>query len=326
MMKFSRQDDAHAEAAIWVARLQREDAQGVDIVAGLQRWLAEDVRHQQAFEQASTIWEMLGGVDRGLLDRKPAFTGYVQHYATLAACLFLATFFLLSGPQVRPQHVATAVGAQRTVVLSDGTEVTLNTDSAIQIHYSGAGRYIRLLSGEALFDVAHDADRPFHVRYPGGRIRNIGTKFLVRSTSGQSSVTLIEGELAVRPQQGTRSTGEEAFLKPGERYRVDFVRNHLVIDRPSVAALTSWKDGRAIFDGIPIRTAAEEMNRYAPHIRVVVESELGNLPISGVFSTRQPYAFAAAVSSVHGLALHEVDDVLYLTSEKNSEKMSGNGK
>ncbi len=197
-----------------------------------------------------------------------------------------------------PETYATAVGERSTIMLADGSQIMLNTDTRLQVSYSDAERRIELQQGQALFDVAKNPDRPFIVKAGGREVTALGTAFDVRAEAETLRVTLIEGsvsvedagiEPAVVPETPTR-------LKPGEQ----FVAEGGAVPEVRIAQIdhvTSWREGKLIFSDEPLSQAVAEVNRYSARKIVLADAELGDLRVSGVFRTGRTDNFVQAVST-----------------------------
>ncbi len=188
-------------------------------------WLNQDSRHAQAYAEMERIWTAIDGSTMppapaangpAPLPRiRPSTTGGIRavkqkpdatHHrrgrkslgrTALAACLLIAVF-AQSGTiltNLRADTV-TGVGEQRNVTLPDGSQAFLNTDSAIAIDYD-AGRQVRLLRGEAAFTVAPAAGEPFVVAVGDGTVTALGTRFIVRMASEETSVAVTEHSVRV---------------------------------------------------------------------------------------------------------------------------------
>src|SRR6185437_413334 len=157
-----------AEAAAWIARLHGPDrARAVE--AGFRRWLAEDPAHAAEFELATDVWNETAGVS---LHARYGLSGYrrtLSHNrstwgwgiaAGLAASLLAAAWIAQT---LWRSIVTTGVGEQKTIILADGSRVTLNTDSRIIVDYGKHTRTVILRYGEAYFQVVHNQARPFTV-------------------------------------------------------------------------------------------------------------------------------------------------------------------
>ena len=112
--------------------------------------------------------------------------------ATIAGVTVLTAFWFL-----HERVIATQIGERRTFTFNDGSEVTLNTATRINLDYNEKRRYLRLQQGEALFKVAKDPNRPFVVAIGDRTVVALGTSFLARRDTGTIAVTLIEGKVSV---------------------------------------------------------------------------------------------------------------------------------
>jgi transmembrane sensor len=216
--------------------------------------------------------------------------------------------------------ITTALGEQRTLNLPDGTRVELNTQSRLVVRFDDRVRTVVLTSGEAYFNVAHEA-RPFVVVAGPRKVIAVGTSFLVRREEGADNavtVTLIEGRVAVAPLTAadalpSKPTPEVTLLSAGKRLKA---AQHAppAIDSPSIDKETAWMRGQLIFDSTPLREAAAEFNRYNALQIKIASTEAGAIPVGGVFRTGDSASFAAAVAQAHNLQLVTRENELVLES------------
>lgn len=300
----------NAEAAAWIARLHGPS--GAAAEAPLQDWLDGDPEHRDAFRRAGELWDLLPdaaalGEEDAVARQAPAPRRWIP--AAIAASLML----LAGGGAIavyldQPSAFDTRIGEQRVATLDDGSRIALNTDSHVTAKLGRHERQISLDRGEALFDVAHDAARPFVVDAGDERIKALGTSFVVRRDADRVRVTLLRGKVEVT--QVGAPPRLVAVLAPGERVSVGR-GGAVALDRPPLDAVTAWRRGELIFRDTPLSEAVAEMNRYGDEHLVVSDARLAALPISGVFATGNPSEFAAAVAQLHGLRVQrEGDDVL----------------
>ncbi len=182
---------------------------------------------------------------------------------------------------------STTVGEQRTIELVDRSVVHLNGLSRIQVHYSGKGREIQLLSGEALFEVAADATRPFRVVSGATIIRALGTEFGVLRRSSGTTVSVVEGLVQVANERLT--AGDEVRVAVDGR-----VEKRASVD---VAAISSWRQHRLIFRDETLTDVAAEFNRYNHSPRIAVEGNVENArKLSGVFDANDPRSLLRSLS------------------------------
>lgn len=198
----------------------------------------------------------------------------------------------------------TSVGEQRTVRLSDGSKLLLDTDTQLRVRLSGKARRIDLQSGQAFFEVAHDASRPFIVRAGETEVRALGTRFDVRRAGEVVRVVLVEGK--VRVDAGAGDKPASWTLAPNQQLRVD----ERAEERPQAidaAAATSWTTGRLVFSSQPLSAAVAEVNRYSRTKVVITDPNLAATPVSGSFESGDTEAFVNAVKDLHDLRIASRD-------------------
>jgi transmembrane sensor len=175
--------------------------------------------------------------------------------------------------------------------LTDGSAVSLNTDTKIQVSYSNSERHVELLQGEAQFEVAHDADRPFVVSANGTHVSVLGTAFVVRKRSASSlDVLVTEGRVAIDSAPATvLSGGQMALIRDGRlttRSVEDMMRR------------VAWTEGMLVFNGETLSEAVAEFNRYNRRQLVITDAELASKTIGGAFKATNPDRFAAALKKM----------------------------
>jgi transmembrane sensor len=248
-----------------------------------------------------------GGSHPRLVPLSAARTGRRRLYA-IAASILLATAALATYILTSSGVYETALGEQRSLALSDGSTVQLNSLSKIRIRYREHERTVDLLQGQALFHVAKDTTRPFIVDIGQTRVRAVGTQFDVYRKADGTIVTVVEGRVAIlndgqpagpkhEGEQGLRHRapgtevadfarqGEGAvFLTAGEQITVSPKTARKTL-HPNLAGATSWTQRQLVFDSASFADVAEEFNRYNERKLVIDASALGTLHISGVFSS-----------------------------------------
>jgi transmembrane sensor len=304
------------EAAQWVVCLGAREVSLEDrrrFVA----WLKRSPVHLGEYLRIESTWSDLGGVDAGnridvakllaeseqdadVIELSPGAmspapvarrTGLFITALAASIVLGLAAFFWYQA-QFAGRYV-TGVGEQRTARLDDGSTVVLNTGTELQVEFTDQLREVRLLNGEALFNVASDASRPFRVLSDRAVAQAIGTSFVVHRKSDQTIVTVIEGQVAVASHarvedlRSIEPPQESLRLAAGSRARVaDDAIEMGPVANP--VAVTAWRSGRLIFDGQTLVEVAAEFNRYNKVQLVVGDSRLAGERLSGVFDASQP--------------------------------------
>ena len=326
------------EAAYWLLRLE-EGRLGPDDRARLDRWLDADPAHRAAFEAAQAACAAAGrhaahpemmalrmaALASGPQSRAPLWRVAAAVAAGVLIVSGSATFTAVQAPAesrigavaarlapALPRDAAlyrTAVGERSTVVLPDGSVATLNTDSVLKVAYGGGERGVRLLRGQAMFEVAKDPASPFRVYAGDRRITAVGTVFDVRLDGKRVKVSLVEGVVRVSPTAPekaaeapapvTMAAGQVLEARPSEP---------AVVRAADIARATSWKDGVVVFDDAPLAEAMAEMNRYTSRPLRLSDPDLGGLRVSGVFKAGDPERFAVAMTEVFPLALERTWD------------------
>jgi transmembrane sensor len=221
----------------------------------------------------------------------------------------------------------TGVGEQQLVVLDDGTRMTLNTATRVRVDLGSAQRTANVDGGEALFEVAKDARRPFVVRVAGAEVVAPDAVVAVRFTKGGSrgddgvAVTLISGQATLQAAADRGTNGlvpdRPLVMQAGERVRLvsgGAAPSAPSVDRPDMDQVVAWKRSEAVFDGASLSDAVAEMNRYSrTPIVVVGNSAIENLRVSGLYRTGDNAGFARAVATLHGLNMSERQGRLELT-------------
>lgn len=312
-------DPALSEAAAWFARLNQRTVTHASLAA-FRAWRASP-ENARAYAEVEALWGETGalGADADIrravagITRRPSLMERLRRawstllgrpVAGLGAALAIAVIALLGSQAMVGKSYETAVGEQRFLRLADGSHLRLDTNSKIRVDFSRGARRIDLVRGQALFEVAHDATRPFIVSADGVSVRALGTRFGVRRLGSGASVTLLEGRVEVR----SRREGEARVwaLRPGEQ-----VITGPRAARPrtvDVATATSWTRGQLVFRDVPLSAAVDEVNRYSARPIELRSPALAQTRVSGVFDSDDTEAFLAAVTALHPLRRETAPD------------------
>ena len=318
-----------AEAAVWIARLHGPD-RTQRMEQEFRAWQASSPTHREAFERCTDVWQ-----DIPRIGLATAYAGAASGRAAPArpgrrlrdaarpwiAAAAVAAAAILVQHWHDENAYRTNVGEQRLVVLEDGSRMLLNTDTQLHVDFASAQRTVEIASGEAFFEVAKDAGRPFVVRVAGSEVVAVGTAFSVRyapaaQADDELAVTLVEGQVKVRPAGGnagdTLAPPQPVLMQAGERLlldrRSDRAASGVVsrLDRPNVVRVLAWKQNEAVFDDTSLVDAVAEMNRYNRTPIVLLDGLASDgLRVSGLYRTSDSTGFAHAVATLHGLDMHE---------------------
>lgn len=210
----------------------------------------------------------------------------------------VAGAFALSLTMGLPPTYSTAVGQQRETVLADGTRVRLDTDTQLRVRFERDTRDVELLRGRAYFAVAHDASRPFVVRAGEASVQALGTQFDVRRDNAGVQVVLSEGRVRVSDSDAPDKVWT---LSPGQGLALDRGGARATVAPVNVAVRTSWRDGRLIFDDLPLSAAVTEINRYSPRKIALASNTSADIRVSGVFKTGDTEEFVTAITALYRL-------------------------
>jgi transmembrane sensor len=298
-------NELRAEAATWIARL-RDEQRDPRLEAQFRGWLDESEEHRRAFARMTQVWEEAGNIRiraHGTISavRTERGSRFNRWAPSLAASLILvgvgAVYYWRDGV------FETGIGQEKTRLLRDGTRIVLNTDTRIEVKYDEHARRVRLIRGEAWFEVSKRPTWPFIVIVGDQEIRALGTSFIVRHDEVQDlSVTLVDGRISVAPIARNDAVPSQApqFLAPGERLVVS-PHQAPAMDRPELSRITAWERGRVEFEETPLKDATLEMNRYNTIRISVPDAEVAQLRIGGVFHAGDSDEFVKIVTAALGL-------------------------
>jgi len=197
------------------------------------------------------------------------------------------------------EEFQTKVGEQRSVLLADGSRITLNTGSKIQVRMRSDRRIVDLIRGEALFEISHDARRPFDVRAANVTIEDLGTQFDVDRRATRTVVTVVEGRVSMVAQgSGARPID---VLSGADRVVVDTTGSSRLEHGINLHEATAWTNRQLVFNRRPLAEIADEFNRYNA-VQIEIRSPaLGQRKVTGTFRSDDPASFVAVLSGIAGV-------------------------
>lgn len=235
-----------------------------------------------------------------------------------AACTIAAALlFLFNREMIFPSGATylTEVGEQRSIALEDGSVVELNTRSKLHTRFTATARTVELLQGEAIFKVAKNTQRPFRVLSGSSEIVAVGTAFNVYARTAGTVVTVLEGRVRVsRANDASISTRHD--MTQIHEYEIELVRGEQAViapQRPIVRTVledpekaTAWTERRLIFEETPLAAVTAEFARYytAKIIRIV-DPQLAELHITGVFDASDPASLVAFLQTFGDVSIRE---------------------
>lgn len=325
----ARTTPAGEAAARWA--LRREDGPLADAdERRFEEWLAEDPAHVAAYEDArwaldafarhASAPELMAMREAALsMDERPhrrkwRWAGIAGALAASSIGIWMLTMQLAGPPPPADRPATTqaaspdraiyktAIGERLAVTLPDGSVVTLDTDSRLELAYSSTARRVRLVRGQALFEVAPGRALPFQVQARDQLITAVGTVFNVRLERDAVKVALVEGVVRVQadpdaPRTSSQAPTRELVMTAGEIAEVRSAAP-IVARQADVAQAASWRTGRLIFDDAPLSEAVAEINRYTARPIVIVDPSVGSYRVTGVFRSSDPDRFSQAMAEV----------------------------
>ncbi len=313
------------EAAAWAARCDAR-ALSFDDQAALDDWLSGDIRRLGAFARARAALLLVDDVEALAQPQTSMWTAPATRRWLVAASVAGLTGSLILLAQSRPlaakpRRFVSEIGEVRVIPLEDGTRITMSTNSALTVDFQPGRRLVRLLRGEAYFEVAKNRERPFVVIGPRAQARAVGTAYSVRLVDAdQMKVLVTEGVVSIeKPQPSARGPFAALWgstdrvdnlvgVEAGEEATVSLVGSDAGTDSGrvlvSVASVShdaaqralAWRDGRLSFEGQTLAAAAAEFAQFSPRRILIKDEALGREHISGLFAATDPVGFSRAAA------------------------------
>lgn len=345
----NRDSEIEDQAASWVVRLDGEALTDEEKDA-LRRWLKQDPRHEDALKSVAGTWlhmdELHGlldlagesaAVEAGAKKEDGFFPSGLAGKAFgfgLAVCLMLGFGYFLypafSGYTMVEEY-GTAIGEVRSVVLPDGSNLSINTNTRVSVSYRRNIRLIRMQEGEAYFEVAHDPAKPFLVAVGKHVVRAVGTAFSIRATEKSVDVIVTDGRVRVSSFEEPIPASEDLNLEFNENVgslvplnqgqhgvfneTVGSLERLEEVQLDSVKKNLSWRDGMLIFDNDALSHVVNEISRYTSTRIVISDSRIQEMRFNGYFRVGDISAILATLENDFGIEVDQIEDnLIYLSS------------
>lgn len=352
VVDFPGSQSLETQAASWLAVLDSDNPPQHKITE-FKKWINQSDAHRATFEALLSLWDEMNILTQTVPPRHKADRRllFVDWWARrLAACLplaVLAVFMLalVATPAPQTSVYATKVGEQKTVELPDGTTVLLNTNTWMKIAYDDEVRSVKFDRGEALFQIAKDARRPFEVYAGGGTIRALGTAFTVHLRNAEVEVLVTEGVVEIEQSQARRITTDAlpvatsdpisketlvpALAPPSRKVatqatagtRAVFGRDEFdavelaKMELLRMEAKLAWRHGVMAFDEEPLENVVNEMARYTSLKLVIPEKDVREMRVGGIFKLGDTEAMLEALYQGFGIHSTRVsENLVYLVA------------
>ncbi|MFF7105914.1 FecR domain-containing protein [Pseudomonas sichuanensis] len=246
------------------------------------RWHAAHEEHARAWLQLSLLDQRFntaaGPARHALLQSR---SGMRRRLGGLAGMLLLGGVLAWAGmPSLSPDYwladQRTATGELRTLRLEDGTLLSLNSHTAVDIDFQGEQRLIVLHQGEISVETGHEDSRPLQVRTADGRLRPLGTRFLVKREAGGTRLEVLQSSVAAKP----RDSGDEQVLREGQQVLMN--TEGLGAVSPVAVGADAWTRGMLVVDNVRLADLVATLGQYrSGHLGVA--DEVADLRVSGSF-------------------------------------------
>lgn len=279
------------QAAHWMARMWSDEATAAD-AAACSQWRSQRHEHELAWQRLQAVGQKFTSLPdpagRHALKAAPEKLRQMRRKS-----LKMLGMLLLTGGaaefgrrteawQALSSDYASGVGEIREIALPDGTQLVLNTNSAVDIAYTNNARRIVLRFGEIMITTAPDSvspHRPFTVAGRDGDVLALGTRFVVRQRERSSSVSVLEGAVEVRPRRA------DSVLRIDAGYQGDFAHDAAGEASRLEESAGSWSQGLLLAEQMPLSAFIEELGRYR-HGVLRCAPDVADMKVSGVFSLR----------------------------------------
>jgi transmembrane sensor len=357
------------EACEWIVKFESDDEPSIQDIQQFNTWLSKSPVHRQTLLRLAKTWgdiDVMSGLmiplGHSLTPKRSKLktftftpllfiTGIYRVFAngiqtlfrpmfvlpalTLVIMLGLSFFGTVTPPEVPNNMYITSIGEHSTHILDDGSVLSLNSNSQVEVIYTLNKRVINLLKGEAHFDVTPDPNRPFEV-YAGNRmVKAVGTAFSVYRlknnievlvTEGKVDLAIIESALVVKPEltptdsavkQNLAANTEGnivtviASLEAGQSISIPVSSKSLdtaVVKyaQGDIVRKLSWLDGRLVFAGESLQEVVAEVSRHTPILIEVTDPELRKLRIGGQFQAGETDALFDVLESGFGVKITRI--------------------
>ena len=344
------------EAGAWLIKMDGDDPLTAEERVRLNEWLSRSPVHEEELANQARLWGKLNVLTElsvplgsaAVKDKDQSPTGRILSLgwtswpaAAIAAVMTVimigAIFLMQPQPYLQSNGLyATAVGQQQTTTLADGSVLTLNTNTQLRVDYGEEFRIVRMLQGEAHFEIAKNADTPFRVYVDEGFIEAIGTAFSIRLESDRADLIVTEGAVAVTPllgdaplldaapqslaeterttyveeAQNVVTAGQSAAVKRRDSFNAGENTQPLSkivdVDAREIARKLSWREGYLTFSGEPLGDAVNEISRYTTLSIEIADPTLETIRIGGRFPVDETDGMLNALETNFGLRVTRV--------------------
>ena len=364
--RFSNRAQIKEEAGAWLVKLDQGQLRP-EQTAILKAWMQRSDFHRSYLEKLAQNWDAMAvmqqlaalfpidGMQPDIGGRMRVWVQRLGHqirdaawqWSSASAAVLTAVLLLTT----QTQQFTTGIGEQASYQLEDGSTVSLNTNSKLEIDFNRDRRVVRLLRGEANFNVAKNPQRPFVVYAGDGMVWAVGTAFNVRyihdpqrPTQPTIDVTVTEGTVKVyatltansplpslsdssQPAITTESQRayqvpaqpepeKEALVHAGKTVRFSQVITAIEPAAPPILeSKLAWQRGALIFKGETLEQAIAEIARYTDKKLIIADPGISQIKVGGHYKTDDISALLASISQTLDLDLAQQSDQIVLRAK-----------
>ncbi len=334
-----------SEAASWVAQIDSGDMTSADRKA-LREWCARSPAHMKALRKYTSFWVELDDILdenfqasqksrtpvtistllNALFAQKPRWT--VAASLSFSALLVFSLAIAVFDPTLEKQTTSYEVtqDERRIVTLNDGSTMHLNTGTIAETTVSNKERMVRLIQGEAYFNVVSDEERPFLVKAGLSQVKVVGTAFSVRVDDGDAILHVEEGKVQFLPinlgniVDNDLDAESSPLIVAGQTATLSAANSEVqVINSVDIERQLSWREGLLVFQGETLDQVIDEVSRYTDVSIVISDASLRNTRIGGTFQTGEIEPLLGALQASFGISVDRVGDgLIYLSSSRSA--------
>lgn len=305
------------QASKWFLRLKDAAPDHVDR-GKFEAWLMASEAHRDAYQMIAETWDDFDSSEQVThishtmrlrkLDEDMRKRQYAMHFAKLGAvvAICLVSMYGFYHWQIwRAQPLETIAqnstpGQLVSRFLSDGTKLTLDAHSDTQVLYYRDKRYVKLLRGQAVFEVVKDSNRPFVVESDHARITVKGTRFLVNMVNHKTVVAVDHGKVLV--ESLTAGQTSAALITNNQIAEVTSNKAQVIMHKPA-SDYFAFLQGKLFFDGAAMSEVTETLSRYRQ--TPLVNQSMTQTEISAVVDVKTLSQFIYTLPSVAPVKIQE---------------------
>lgn len=347
---FISKESIQKQACEWISKIDR--GLNHEEKSSLGQWIETSESHRSSLFSMAKTWDDLSALNelKGLFpsssqqkvaSQRQVYSDRSRRFiAASVACFFFACVGLAVNHQmnisadpvnllVQSLTAETKVGEHKSVTLNDGSIVHLNTNSALQVDFSAGRRFISLQKGEAYFDVAHDAERPFVVDTGSKTVTAVGTAFSMQVASkGEFELLVTEGKVVVQDSLGEKSTedlrtspitvgpnSDGALMEAGQKAIFqEQSTQHFELTDTQIQNELAWQQGMLVFHGEYLPKALQEIARYTSIRFSITDENVKFQKVAGYFKAGDIDGLLFALENNFNIAYSKQDNgtiVLY---------------